>query len=83
MPKRKQLQKEIDKAKEDWQNAQRETGFVPEPYIGIMPSETDVMTEKTRHLIISLMYLRIKSRIELLIKLMQKENDRIKKRRPC
>lgn len=46
MPKRKQLQKEIDKAKEDWQNAQREAGFLPEPYIGIMPSETDVMTEK-------------------------------------
>ena len=48
MPKRKQLQKEIDKAKEDWQNAQREAGFLPEPYIGIMPSETDVMTEKNK-----------------------------------
>ena len=46
MPKRKQLQQEIEKAKEDWQNAQREAGFLPEPYIGIMPSETDVMTEK-------------------------------------
>ena len=50
MPKRKQLQKEIEKAKEDWQNAQREAGFLPEPYIGIMPSETDVMTEKNKTL---------------------------------
>lgn len=47
LPKRKQLQKEIDKIKEDWQKARREAGFLPEPYIGVTPSETDIMTEKS------------------------------------
>lgn len=46
LPKRKQLQKEINKAKEDWQKAQKEAGFLPEPYTGTIPSATDVMAEK-------------------------------------
>lgn len=46
LPKRTQLQEEIRKAKEDWQNAQRNAGFVLEPYTGIVPSQTDILTEK-------------------------------------
>ncbi len=46
LPKRKELQEKIAEAKEEWQKAQEEAGFFPEPYTGTIPSGTDVMTEK-------------------------------------
>lgn len=46
LPTRKSLNKMVEKAKEDWENALAQADFPSQVYTGITPSEKDIMEEK-------------------------------------